>query len=224
MSKTVKYRVLIKSDGNYYKLGTIIIKRFEGDIIYAPSQLKVIGSSSTGTLDNVIDHVSWHPSGRVHVKIKDDSYEIFEEGIGVLNSIFGMEKDRQRIKDIGFQEILRDTVIDIATLPEHKKKIDKLDIVFDIKDYDGPVQFYFSMVSGTHIVELAEGGKTPVKISKKSIKLRLDGQHRSLGVESGNADKLLQYNLYRYVGKDLQKGRRLFVAADSGISKIQYDE
>jgi len=219
MSKTVTYRILIKSNTKYYKLGTIIIKRFEGDILYVPSQAGVV-DSNTNIINKIISHISWHQSGRVHVKAKDNSYEIFEEGVGILNPIFGVKKDRQKIKDIGFQEITRDTVIDITTLPKHNKKIDKLDVIFDIKNYTGPVQFHFSMVSGTHIAKFHEGGKTPVKISKKSVEFRLDSQIRCLGVESGNADKLLQYGLYKYVGKDLKKGRRLFVATDSGIPKI----
>ena len=138
-----------------------------------------------------------------------------------LKPTTGVKKDRQKIKDIGFQEIVRDTVIEIKALPEHKKKIDELDVVFNIKEYLESVQFHFSIVSGTHIAKLAEGGETPVKVSKKSKKLLLDGQIRCLGVESGNADKILQYGLYKYIGKDLLKGRRLVMATDSNIPKIK---
>ncbi len=220
IKNTVTYRILIKSNTNYYKLGTIIIKRFDGDIFYTPSQKGVTNSS--GNMNNkIIDHVSWHKSGRVHIKPQNGNYEIFEEGVGVLKPTTGVKKDRQKIKDIGFQEIVRDTVIEIKALPEHKKKIDELDVVFNIKEYLESVQFHFSIVSGTHIAKLAEGGETPVKVSKKSKKLLLDGQIRCLGVESGNADKILQYGLYKYIGKDLLKGRRLVMATDSNIPKIK---
>jgi hypothetical protein len=217
--KTVTYRMLIKQGFKYYKLGTIIIKRLEGEFLYTPSQLRIENSGSEKVIGKVIDHVSWHKSGRVHIKTKDGEYDVVEEGVEMLKPEGW--KSRQKIEDIGFQEIIRDTVIDVSTLPEYIKKIDGLDVVFDIKDYVGPVQFLFTIVSGTHVVELSKGGRTPVKIAEKSNKIKLDSQLRCLGAESGNADKLLQYILYKYTGEDLQKGRRFFIAGDSGIFKIK---
>lgn len=219
MSKTTSYKILIKSGRAHYKLGTIIIKTFDGDIMYTPSQAG-ISESNSNIIFKVIDHVSWHRSGRVHIKTKNGGYKIFEEGLGVLNPIIGIEQTRQEIKDIGFQEILRDIVADISTLPKYTGEINELDVILNINGYAGAIQFIFSIVSGTHIVALFEGKETPIKTSENIEKL--DNQKRCLGAESGNADKLLQYVLNKYLGGNLAEGgRRLFIAPNSKIQKIK---
>lgn len=218
-SNIVSYRILVKSNGNLYKLGHVMIQRFEGDIFYVPSQNGIVDSSDKNTLQKIMDHISWHKSGRVHMKIKDSQYYIFEEGKGVINKILG-KKVRQEIQDIGYQEIVRDTVIDFSKLPKHEKSVDALDVVFDVGNYKKPVQFHFSMVSGREIVKSFRGEKTPVKqADRKVLENKLASDQRCLGNESGNADKLLQYGLYKYIGADLKAGRRVFVPTDSGISR-----
>ena len=216
------YRILVKQRDTYFKLGHILIKASEGDIYYVPSQTGVIDADNEHLIKEIIEHVAWHKSGRVHVKKKDGEIVVLEEGVGVVDKEDVPMLDRQEIKDIGYQEIVRDTVIDVKTLPVHGKKIEQLDVVLDLKEHDGPIQLHFSIVSGTHIVAAYEGKETPVKIATKSAKLQLDSTHRCLGVESGNADKLLQYGLYKYVGSDFDEGRRLLIAGDSKIPKILF--
>lgn len=165
--------------------------------------------------------MSWHSSGRVHIKTSDQTRHIVEEGLGVVNPQLP-NKTRQEIQNTGYQTICLDTIIDVSTLPCHIKKVDRLDIVFDMAIYNGPVRFKFSMVSGLHIIKAERGENTPVhRVDSTIHKERLVGDiaRRGLGWESGNADKLLQYALYKYTGDDLKNGRRLFIPATSQISK-----
>ena len=83
--KIVSYRILIKFNDSLYKLGHIMIKRFEGDVFYSPSQNGIIDSSDKNTLQKIMDHISWHKSGRVHIKVKDGECHVFEEVTGTRN-------------------------------------------------------------------------------------------------------------------------------------------
>lgn len=219
MKKEVKYRILIKKDLDYFKLGTIIIQRFSGDVFYSPSQ-KGVQNSNYGFVRKIMDHISFHSTGRVHLKPRKGNNHIFESGDG--ENVPQTSKIRQKIIDTGFQELVCDTVLDYKKIPVHKKNIDNLDVVFDVSNYEGPVQFMFSMVSGRQLIKVFKGEDTPVKnISKKSMKLLLGSDTRCLGSESNNADKILQYQLFQYVGgkDELPSGRRLFIKEGSKISR-----
>lgn len=218
--KKVTYRILVKIKHAYHKVGNIIIDRFAGCIFYVPSQNKCINSSDSEIENKLIDHVAWHSSGRVHIKDASGESYVVEEGEGVVNPK-RLSRTRQTIKDTGYQTILWDTIMDITTLPAHKKKADNLDVVFAMDKHSGPVQFSFSMVSGKHILKAETGQKTPVHRVASSIqKERIIGDivRRTLGWESGNADKLLQYALYKYTGEGLKEGRRLKIHPTSSIS------
>jgi len=217
MGKQTKYKILIKSLGIYYDLGTIIIKKIDGEFMYIPSQKDLL--ENDGNIKKK-DHIFWHKTGRVHIKTINGEYKIREEGVGMEYPLKDIHKKRQSINKIGFQKILKDTIININTLPRYIKKIKTIDVVLNARDCVGPMQFNFSIVSGTHILECLNGGKTPVKmVSNKENNLFLDKKDRCLGCESGNADKLLQYGLYKYIGEKVRTGRMLFLSEDSGIYK-----
>lgn len=215
---SVRRRVLIQKDKNIYKVGDIIITIETGDVYYVPSQKKVIDASTENTIGWIINHVSWHKSGTVHIKDNNLNRFSSEKGVGdyVGDGI------RQKIQDIGYQRMLLDTILNIDILPKHKKKTGELDIVFKIRDYHGPIQFDFSIVSGREIINTHLGKKTSVhQVDKEIQKERiLDIQHGCLGVESDNADKLLQFVLNKYIGNEkLPTGRRMFIPNDSGIKR-----
>jgi hypothetical protein len=216
MGKVLKHNILIFYKEIYRKLGNVIISRSNGDILYVPSQRKTI-ASNYGTANEVIDHIAWHKTGRVHIKMVSGKKYVFEYGRGEVAEI---SDKRQPILDIGYQEILRDTVIDMQKLPILKKKINELDIVFRAGNYSGAIQFHFSIVSEHQIIKVASGQETPIKnVYSNNNSLLIDVDKRFLGYESGNADKLLQYSLYKFIGTDLKKGRRVFVSKDSKITR-----
>ena len=83
----------------------------------------------------------------------------------------------------------------------------------------GSVQFSFSMVSGKEIIKHFGGDDTPAKPASQEVHdRRLDFNIRLLGHESGNADKMLQYSLFQYIGEKLENERRLFIPQDSKIN------
>ena len=216
MSK-VRRRILIAKGDVHYKIGDIMIKVEDGDIYYAPSQKGVVDATTDEMINKIIDHASWHKSGTVHIKDKEEGRVQIEKGVGE-----GVDGVRQKIQDVGYQPIMLDTIINIESVPVHKKKIDELDVVLEMGDYDGPIQFNFSMVSGKQILKVSAGENTPVhKVDKKIQKERiLDMKQGCLGVESGNADKLLQFVLNKYLGNEkLPSGRRLVIPNDSGICR-----
>src|SRR5665648_697062 len=138
IKKSVDYRILIKNGDDYFKVGTVVIKTYTGDILYTPSG-RFINNLYTQDKKE-IDHVSWHANGQVHIKYQG----ITAEKYGIIQK----NGERQKISEIGFQELIRDTIADYQKLPRYQTKVVDLDVVFDVGDYFGPVAFYFSMVSG----------------------------------------------------------------------------
>ena len=208
-NKNVDYRILITNNGQFYKIGHIIINRFEGDFYYTPSQQQIINFSS-GCQNKIIDHVAWHKDGRIHIKTKDGKYYNVES--------------RQKVNEIGYQDIVVDKVENYKKLPKRTKK--KLDVVFDADKYIGPIEFKFSVVSGKLIVGHYNDVSVPIKCSDTRIDNNfLAKKDRCLGHESRNADKLLQYILKKYVASEkLLTGRQLFIPGNLNIiNKISKD-
>lgn len=207
MKRSIDYKILILKSGIYFNVGTIVIRTYSGDIYYTPST-RVIDDLEFG--DKEIGHIAWHASGRVHIKHKNvDKYLIIEK-----------EANRQKISEIGLQELIQDTIEDFQQLLRYKKKVTELDVVLDVIDYVGPVVFRFSMVSGKLIVAFSEGQKVPIK--PVDIKKEGDGitsTRRALGYHSGSGDVMLQYSLSKAVTDKLRTNRQIFIPHDMKISK-----
>ena len=136
IKKSVNYKVLIKKEDIYFDIGTIVIKTYTGDILYTPSNRFLDDLKSQDKKE--IEHVSWHAGGQVHIKYKGnfptEKYIIVQKN-----------GERQKISEIGFQELLHDIVKEYKRLPQYNKKVVDLDVVFDIADYNGVIIFIFSM-------------------------------------------------------------------------------
>jgi hypothetical protein len=202
IKKSISYKILIKDNSTYFKIGTIVIKAYEGDILYTPS----IKIALKDTHAKEIDHISWHASGRVSIKYSEKDYDIIQT-----------KEDRQEISKIGFQEILKDTIIDYKKLPQYTKKVISLDVVFDINQYSGVVSFNFSIVSGKLIVAKHLGQNVPIKAVKNQKVNIIDNTIRALGHHSGNSDKMLQYSLKKESDVELKTGRQIFICHDMKI-------
>lgn len=212
IKKSVDYKVLIKSKDTYYKVGSIVIKTYSGDLLYTPSNnFHDIENSSI----REIDHISWHQSGRVSIKYKNQSNAEY--------CIVENKEDRQKISEIGFQDLIDDTIVDYRKLPIYLKKVVPLDVILDVGDYIGSVMFKYSMVSGKLIVARYNGKKTPLE--SKNIKIDLDGfqvTQRALGWHSGNSDVMLQYSLRKATKIGLRTNRQIYIPRDMKISKKEY--
>jgi hypothetical protein len=211
IKKSVNYKVIIKSKEGYFNIGTIVIRTYTGDILYTPSTRFL--DDPNNITKKEIDHVSWHASGRVSIKYKgnrEKEYSIIQE-----------RSDRQKISEIGFQKILKDTIKDFHKLPKHLKQIIPLDVVLNVGDYSGPVLLDFSMVSGKLIAAKYEGQSVPIKlVNIKKGRGRFDSTIRALGHHSGSSDVILQYSLRRAKTENLQTNRQIFIPHDMRISKL----
>ena len=214
IKSSVSYRILIKSDEKYYKIGTIIIKTYKGDIFYTPSNNYM---ESPITLEKKeIEHVSWHINGRVHIKHKNciEKYDIIQKN-----------GERQKISEMGFQNMIKDTIKDFRNLTIYdNRKVVPLDVVFNTGDYIGQVCFNFSIVSGKLIIAQYKGQDIPLKMT--NIEKSTNGigvTQRALGWHSGNSDVMLQYSLKRNNENDLRTNRRIFISHDMNISKLNID-
>jgi hypothetical protein len=206
-STQVKYYILVKYRNRIYTVGKIIIKRYDGDIQYIPSQRK-IEHANFKIIESNLNKITWHKDGRTHYKMASGSY---------INVQY-----RPPIQNIGFQELVRETILDVKKLPVHKKVFNQLDVSFHIPDdYNGPIQFIFSAVSGRLIIAQHEKKKVPIRIVSEDVRRKIiDSEMRCLGNESGNADKLLQYYLIKYLASDtIGANRRIFIPDDSKISR-----
>ena len=103
------------SGNDYYKIGTIVIKTHKGDIFYTPSNNYI---ESPITLEKKeFEHISWHVSGQVHIKRLIEKNEIIQKA-----------NERQGLSEMGFKEMLVDTIKDFTMLPIYQKKVIPLDI------------------------------------------------------------------------------------------------
>lgn len=211
IKKSIDYKVLIKAEDAYYDIGTIIIKTYTGDILYTPSS-RFMNDEKTKNKKE-IDHVSWHASGQVHIKQKDQTEEKY--------SIVQKNGERQKISEIGFQELLQDTIEEYRSLQTYQKKVNDLDVVFNAEGYDGPVSFYFSIVSGRLIVAKHKGQQVPIKkVNVKDERDGIDSTLRALGHHSGSGDILLQYSLRKISPNKIRTKRELLILHDIKISKL----
>lgn len=210
VKKSVDYRIIIQSGHVYFKVGTIVIKTYTGDILYTPST-RFIVDANTGTKKE-IDHVSWHANGQVHIKYSRNGMETY--------SIIEKNGERQKISEIGFQEILKDTVRDFHKLPKYLKQVIPLDVVFDVGDYAGAVLFNFSIVSGRLIAAKYKGQNVPIKSVNIQERNGIDSTIRALGHHSGSGDLMLQYSLRRADARNLRTIRQIFIQHDMRISKL----
>ncbi|MFA5169132.1 MAG: hypothetical protein WC420_00080 [Candidatus Paceibacterota bacterium] len=205
IKKSTIYKILIEFKENYFKVGTIIIRTYDGDILYTPSMK--IAENYENSIRRELDHVSWHASGRVSIKYTDNNYDIIEK-----------RGDRQKISEIGFQEILKDIILDFKKLPQYKKKVVPLDVVFSVSEYPGPVSFNFSIVSGKLIVAKNLGQNVPIKSTNILEKNVIANTIRALGHHSGNSDKMLQYSLRKEGDTKLRTERQIFIPHDMKIT------
>ena len=208
IKNSIRYRILIKNKDCYFKVGTVVIRTYTGDMLYTQSD-------RVNTQDNKkIDHVSWHVNGRVHIKycgVSEDKYDIIQK-----------DEERQKISEIGFQDLVTDTVKDYKKLPKYTKVVIDLDVVFEIGDYPGSVVFCFSMVSGKLIVAQYHRESVP----SEGFKLKKDWDvigviSRALGWHSGSPDVILQYSLKKTDAENLKTNRKIFIPHDMKISKIK---
>lgn len=212
IKKSVAYKILIKKGGEYFDIGTIVIKTYTGDILYTPSVRFV--DDEKNNIKKEIEHISWHANGQVHFKHKNaaspEKYTIVQKN-----------GERQKISEIGFQELIRDTIKKYTELPLYNKKVIDLDVVFDVSNYSGPVAFFFSIVSGRLIVAKHRGQTIPIKsVNIKKEKDGLDSTIRALGHHSGSADVMLQYSLRKIDANNLRTNRQIYIPHDMKISKL----
>ncbi len=217
MSKgDIKSKILIKSNNKFFYLGDIILKSKKGEIFYKPSITPSVALNGAEPVP--LEHFSWHASGGVNFKLKNNKHISVEHGIGETKN----PGTRQILQDIGYQELFREFVSNFSVLQTTEEG--EGNVILDGKGHDGPFVFLLSLVSGTHIIASFRGKETSVhSVNLKDNPLFLDIKTGCLGAESGNADKLIQYHLEKYTHK-MEEGKRLFSPApDSQIKKIVYE-
>lgn len=187
-------RVIVEYEGKYYKFGTVIIQIRDGSVLYSPAgRIKVTtldaqGIPIPGRLNNEeVDHFSFHGTGVVLVKLKGSSrsHERVEE--------------RNKIQDIGFQNLVFDQIKSISNLPEHRKVIRKDDLVVPI-DSEGPLELCLNIFSGIVLVKAIEENKYQTEERPPSS---LSTFQIPIGSLSGNADKILQVIFNRKRSEEL---------------------
>lgn len=226
IKKDVIYRVLIKYDNIYYKIGTIIIKVYSGDIYYSPSQNGISINIDGDIINKKVKKIVFHKSGRVHLDLDDGDRLIHSIGKGIEENINDVDENtlerRQEIKDIGFQDLFIDYIKNFSHIPKYYKNIVPLDIVFNVTNIE-EMFFKLNIVSGKILIKVYGGGEC--KIGDETIKKKnkedvgiVASDRRCIGHDSGNGDKLMQYLLFKYSGEEIPVDRRIFIPVDSKIS------
>jgi hypothetical protein len=200
---TTEYRILMQVDDCLRRIGSILIDTFNGDLMYIPSQTILLKGGSIRELD----HVSFHESGRTHLKFRDRGYE--------------MLPTRSPIKKVGYQVMFKDNIHDATSLPLFRKKVREIDMIFQANTAQS-LLFELSIISGKLIVQ--PESLPNVTVSTRSAiddPRHIDLHRRSLGWHSGNADKLLQYSLRSGTEEPPTHKlarRTLFIPTDSTIA------
>ena len=221
MKKRSNIQALIKKSNEniFLRIGNIIVDNSTGCIYYTPSSKYVIENDNQYT---GLEHFSWHQSGRVHLKFSSKKKMVVEYGIGENNTPVSTSNLRMKIHDIGYQEMWRDIIVNTSNFPIYSKDVKNSDLVFLIENYSGPIIFMLSIVSGKLIVKKHNGKCVPIKnIPQRRKKLLLAVENRCLGSQSNNADKMLQFQLYKFPGSvnDLPTERRILIPENSKVSK-----
>ena len=140
MAKPTLYSLNIRYRNTYFCIAKISINNSGGDIYYIPAT-----HSENEKDKNLIDHISFHKDGRVHITNRDNSKSILQPG---ANKTGG----RQEIVTTGYQILLTQTISDFTKLPRlNLKDIGLIDEVFNVTEII-PLKLKFSMISGKLIV------------------------------------------------------------------------
>lgn len=176
----VRFRVLIRYQTQNYHLATISINVAGGDSYYFPSNEIIPGQSySRELLGKPIDHFTlMHKDGRRHIKDKFGKKYILDPLLP--------------IHEIGYQELIRESVWNILELPRiNGTKVS--DCILDLSTKFGVgVLLKVSVISGRLI---ADGSAIATSVGERDL---ISALHRCLGKESDNADKLIQLSLHRW--------------------------
>lgn len=204
--KDSQVRVLVKVGNDIHKIGDVIIKRLTGEIYYSPSSKEYLDASA---VKKEIIHFSWHKSGDVVLKLKTEAVQ--HKGVRT-----GLE-----IRQIGFQDLFRDLILEPIKLPIFIKQKRVNDILFDLKDYKDQILLSFSVISGKLIIKRYRGEETPLNfVNVAGFRTVVGLEKRALGFESRNSDKLLQIILLKTSGDatKLKTKRRILILPDQKIS------
>lgn len=201
---SVNIRVLLKLKGELHKVGDVTLKTFSGDIYYSPSSKQYLDENSE-KID--IIHFSYHKSGYIHLKHRNKPNKPIRKGLS--------------IKNIGYQELFRDLIVEPTKLPVFGERIRASDVVFNSKKHRAAILFSLAIISGKLILKRYRGEPTPlnfrlVQDNKKVLGL----EKRVLGYESGNSDKLLQFFLIKAEGdfSKLTTKRRIKVMPNQKVT------
>lgn len=204
-----QYYILIKWHDVFYKLGKIKIKTHNGDVYYFLSGDNYVDKYEPS---RKIDHISWHPDGRTHIKFREseDLYDIIDNS-----------EQRLGFRDVGFQEMMVDTVQDFTKLSRFDRIPSDLDVIFEVGDYFGSVAFHFTIISGNLILAIHDHKEIGVHtVDATKDEFFIDTTKRALGHHSGHGDILLQYSLKVAKFEERQTNRNIFLRKNMDIRKI----
>lgn len=202
-NKKIQIRVLVKIHTNYRKVADLMITTATGDIYYKPAPNKRLTKDQT---IEEFEHLSFHQTGDILLKIKDGTHEPIRHGLPT--------------KNLGFQKLLSDLILAPDQLPLQKRVSEKQDAVFDLSDDKQQIVFILTIVSGKLMAKSYHGEDSAIKpVSVKDKEEVLGLKNIALGHESGNADKILQLLCLRTSGdpKKLNTKRRIKVYKDENI-------
>ncbi len=212
----VSYRIVIKYSSYFFNIGMITVQRFTGDILFTPSQVQA--SKVGGKTNNVeIDHISFHKTGRVHIKDTKNNRFILESGED--ESKPKTNDKRVSVDRTAFNNFFVMWVEHLEKLPKiPDDEIERLDVILNSAVSEN-IEINFSMVSGKLLVKSFEG-KTKIKVTQETTKKELLAcEWRCLGHESGNADKILQFSLKEVkFPDDCKENIRIFFPQCSGLT------
>lgn len=213
MKTEVSLYLLIKLNDIHYKIGKIIINSKIGELYYIPSENIVI-STNHKISNEYIKKFSFHSSGRVHAEtVRND---VLEYGLGESDP--KNNRKRQEVKNIGYQDMVCETIFDVSKLPIHKKTILKKDIVLNTNTYIGAVKLFISIISGKNIISYHEGKKSGIKKTQLDKEMILDKTSRGFSDKQGLSDKLMQFILIKNVNEKNKNNRRIFIPECQKVS------
>lgn len=178
----MSYSIMIEFNAERHIIGKMVIKPKKGDLLYIPSEKTFLDDDKK--MSKEIDHLCWHRSGRVHLKLKylRDRYIPIED-----------KEQRTCIDEVARQKLFIHKITSVIKLPIYDEENKKVDIIFKMNS-NNKVALICNMFEAKDFVGARISGDRYYDSVTKE-KCVIGYEYRAIGTDSVYRQKCLGFVL-----------------------------